>query len=75
VIPEPKSFPKQLAIMNNFPGMTPPLGGLGGGMGGIPGGAPQGMSEQELRMIKAVSSFNLAQFIQLVCTVHAEPSC
>ncbi|KAL2220419.1 putative mitochondrial import inner membrane translocase subunit [Thermoascus aurantiacus ATCC 26904] len=40
--------------MNNFPGMTPPLGGLGGGMGGIPGGAPQGMSEQELRMIKAM---------------------
>lgn len=34
----------------SFPGMTPPMGG----MGGIPGNQTQGMNEQEQAMVKMV---------------------
>ena len=43
---------RSLLYTMSFPGMTPPMGGLGGGAGA---GNMQGMNEQEQMMVKSVS--------------------
>lgn len=46
---------RSLIYTMSFPGMTPPMGGLGGGAGAGAGNM-QGMNEQEQMMVKGVSS-------------------